>query len=50
MPKKASFNFGVNKAKKPRTSRSSKKGRTGRGSKSNAWRAYTRASNAPIPD
>jgi hypothetical protein len=44
-----SFNFGFNKkpkAKKPKAKKSGK----GRGNKSNAWRAYTSGSSAPIPD
>jgi hypothetical protein len=52
MPKKASFNFGANA--KPRRTKSSKgrstRGGKGKGGKSQAWRAYTSVSNAPIPD
>lgn len=50
---KISFNFGANARKPKKTSKgksgSAKKGSRG-GSKGNAWRAYTRGSNAPIPD
>lgn len=48
---KASFNFGANrKPKKAKKAKSGKAKGGSRGSKSNAWRAYTGGSNAPIPD